>query len=114
MITGYIYAITAGNYVKIGWSADPEKRLVQLQHASPLKCVLAALMEGDKADEAEIHRSLSEHRCRGEWYFASPAVEAFVRAMPLRYREPKRYTSGNAIPRQDRSARFFPAGLAVQ
>ena len=69
----YIYSITNGNYYKIGWAKDVEKRLKQLQTGNPLplkihkkiecSCVAQAMMR-----ERQIHKSARKHRILGEWF----------------------------------------------
>lgn len=71
---GYIYVIGAAENkppYKIGYSADPKRRLRDLQTASPVKLKLyyiAHLRKKTKKSEKLIHKQLGEFRIRGEWF----------------------------------------------
>jgi hypothetical protein len=70
----YIYVIAADSAgpVKLGISFDPDRRLRELQTASPVTLnihhrepVNASLV---KTLEKILHRDLAHHRRRGEWF----------------------------------------------
>lgn len=62
--------------VKIGFSAEPNKRLKQLQtgHSSPLVLFHKEEVpfENVRALEKLIHKELKHHKARGEWFQISP------------------------------------------
>jgi hypothetical protein len=71
MIAGQIHGKEL--QVKIGKSADPVKRLKELQCGSPVSLRIIACVECDsrsKASTAErqCHIRLSDHRMHGEWF----------------------------------------------
>lgn len=77
--TKFIYVICEGKdaeSVKIGFSVNPEKRVRQLQtgHASPLVVFYKEEIEASKVRALEkiVHRLLSHHRQRGEWFSLAP------------------------------------------
>lgn len=79
---GYVYAITDGEAVKIGWSArhpaSPGGRLTQLQTAHAKELHLVGAVLAPQQHEAELHAKFSEHRLRGEWFrYVSEIVEHF-------------------------------------
>lgn len=69
-MTGFVYFIQArgGGPIKIGYSANPEKRLAALQTASPYDLAILAIRPGSRDDEAALHDRLSAHRLRGDWF----------------------------------------------
>ncbi len=65
--------------VKIGTSRDPEKRLLQLQTASPGKLTILGTVPGNKYREAELHNRFADRHVRGEWYsVTTEEVKAIV------------------------------------
>jgi len=81
-MTGYIYAIAIGSAVKIGWSADPAKRLSKLQSDNPERCELLGVMAGSQDEERQVHRLLSQWKLSGEWFrrYVEP-VDAFISSL---------------------------------
>ena len=53
---------------KIGFSADPQKRLRQLQTASADMLTLFDSMKGDRALERAFHDHFAARRLSGEWF----------------------------------------------
>lgn len=81
---GYVYAITDGDAIKIGWTrrppAGPGGRLVQLQTAHPRKLRLLGVVAGALAAEANLHRRFAAYRLHGEWFrYVPDIVEYFER-----------------------------------
>lgn len=77
-----IYFIQAGDGgpIKIGFSADPEKRLVKVQSDNAAECQLLGILPGGEAEELALHARLAGARIRGEWFAATPEVLAEVPA----------------------------------
>lgn len=79
---GYIYAIRRRDLheIKIGFAADPLVRLAVLQtaHARPLEIAFLFATRSAAADEAKIHRRFAGYRLLGEWFVASPEIEAWI------------------------------------
>lgn len=75
-----IYFATAREIglVKIGYAADPERRLKVLQTGCPSKMTIEATIEGDQKFEAELHRLFAPHRKTGEWFDLAPAIEMAI------------------------------------
>lgn len=65
---GFIYFVTDGTAIKIGFTKDVVKRIGQLQvpHASPLKCLgsISALRYHEKM----LHGRFRHLRIKGEWF----------------------------------------------
>lgn len=67
-----VYVIPAGQFVKIGVSADIEKRLNDLRAANPLihrPAFLSGPLLNAYDVEAEAHLALDGYRVDGEWFY---------------------------------------------
>jgi hypothetical protein len=70
----FLYAIqdTQSGYIKIGYSADPDNRIRELQtgNSGALQLVHRARIREDRARivEQQLHRDLNHLRVRGEWF----------------------------------------------
>jgi hypothetical protein len=69
---GYVYFITDGELVKIGYSEQLPRRLAGLQTANPRQLRLVKAIPGTVEDEALLHDRHQPHHVRGEWYRAEP------------------------------------------
>jgi hypothetical protein len=68
---GVVYYLRSGAYIKIGWSADLEKRM----RAYTPDSILLAVEPGDRMLETRRHRMFAAHRTHGrEWYAMVPAL----------------------------------------
>ncbi len=79
---GYVYVIgvTSGKAVKIGWTTDLYKRIRVNQVGSYEKLSYLAVMRGSQKAEARIHRRLSRHRIRGEWFLPHQDVLDLIKS----------------------------------
>ena len=73
-----IYFIRDGNYIKIGISVDPWKRLASFQTSHHNELELLAVMPGSEDLEAGLHRSFARFSKRGEWFEQNPQLLAFI------------------------------------
>lgn len=76
---GYVYFISPSSnsdFIKVGYSSDPIKRLHQLQTANSSKLRIIHLIECElftpKAVEARVHHILFGDRIKGEWFRPAP------------------------------------------
>lgn len=74
----YVYAIkeeSTGN-IKIGISANPSRRLEQLQTGNSSSLTLVAVKEAVNgyADEAQLHLTNSAYHVRGEWFSGQASI----------------------------------------
>lgn len=79
-----LYVMTAGDFIKVGITNDPIKRLYDLQIANPLVVELQKAYlppEDIQALRIEMiaHRALQEFHVRGEW-FAIEGLRLFTEA----------------------------------
>lgn len=72
---GHVYLLRAGDYYKIGQSADLEKRVKSINVALPDKATLEHAISTDDPPgiEAYWHRRFADRRMNGEWFKLSKA-----------------------------------------
>ena len=81
----YLYAITDGEFIKLGYSSSISGRLKAMQtgHPKPLKCLWRYYVGKTEAVarrlERKLHKYCSKQRVRGEWFSMACAarVEEF-------------------------------------
>ena len=73
----YVYFILDSNLVKVGFSADPEGRLLHIQTSRP-RAKLLGYIKGGTELEKEIHRKLKEYKYGREWFFYEPKVQNII------------------------------------
>lgn len=71
--THYLYLISDGEYVKIGYSTNPKSRLNDMQVGRAEKLKLVASVECEnrqkaKKEERLAHQACKDLRIRGEWF----------------------------------------------
>jgi len=74
----FIEAVDTG-FIKIGRSANPEQRLVQLSTGSPNQLVILGKISGGSALEAELHKRFDAQRTKGEWFKISNELRDFIK-----------------------------------
>jgi hypothetical protein len=75
-----IYFIRSGTEgsIKVGKTADVQKRLASLQCGHPQKLFLLKSVPGYTEMEAKIHKDLKRWHSRGEWYHPTPEVLRYI------------------------------------
>lgn len=83
-----VYFIKCGDYVKIGRSSNPERRLksLQVKGNSTIKpddidlatAEILGHVPGGSTVETALHRHLKEHNVKGEWFSFSPEVQSII------------------------------------
>jgi Meiotically up-regulated gene 113 len=77
--TGLIYFIaTSAGHIKIGYSANPDRRLKSLQTASSVPLRLIGTLPGTLKDEEALHARFAKYRVRGEWFTLTGALRSFI------------------------------------
>jgi hypothetical protein len=71
---GYVYCITDGTAVKIGYSLKPEARVGELQTGNPRRLRLLATVEGTPTDERNLHVKYLHLNILQEWFRPTKAV----------------------------------------
>ena len=83
MTAGFVYAIgDETGRVKIGWSADPLRRLTKIGSDCSSVVTLMGLVSATQAQETEIQRMLKPWKVNREWFRLEGPVEAFVDMLP--------------------------------
>lgn len=77
---GYVYFI--GNlthqYVKIGYSLNPKKRLTGIQTGCPFPVTILATMPGSKRIETHLHDKFRKWRTVGEWFYITRPIADYM------------------------------------
>lgn len=82
-MTGFVYFLRCGDFVKIGFSANPKRRLRYLQTAMPFNFELLGAHPGTKWHEQQLHKIFASLRHRHEWFCADQAIlEIAVKGLP--------------------------------
>lgn len=75
---GYIYFITDDVAVKIGYSVDVPRRLIELQQPHYLTLRVIAQFVGTPADESALHERFKDLVIQREWFKMSPRIEEMI------------------------------------
>lgn len=87
----HLYFISNGiGHVKIGRSAKPEKRLAELQTASPTKLELLFVGKNKGLLEKKMHEAFAELALHGEWYQLTERIEDFIAFAKSHVREERK------------------------
>lgn len=72
-----VYVVRGGDAVKIGRSADPTQRVIEMQTGSPVELEMIWRIRCGSAGRVErtLHERYRPHRRRGEWFDAEPVLE---------------------------------------
>ncbi len=93
-----VYLIRCGEDgpVKIGFAADPEERLRDLQCAHHETLHLIRTWDGNRTEEAKLHRHFSRLRIRNEWFrFDEAMLSIEIGAEDLEsQKRPRKYDAG--------------------
>ena len=80
-MSGYIYAMQAGSFIKFGWAKDVEARRLQLQTGNPHKIEVVAAVAWPRKFERAIHAKLHPFNTCGEWFDLCDESSEVVRMM---------------------------------
>lgn len=86
---GYIYIIQTGDFIKIGKSIDPNRRLNEISPNSPYDCRIIEVYPSYFMSRAEkaLHRKFAKFRQKGEWFQFSPEIQTWIETDAERYIE---------------------------
>lgn len=79
---GFVYAVSCGDLVKIGFSRKPSLRLVKIKTDAGGPCALLGLVAATMAQEKELHGLLAPQRAFGEWFRKEGPVIHFLSILP--------------------------------
>ena len=83
-----IYFIQHENYVKIGYTLEPKRRVIEIQVSMPTELKVLLIIEGNKKLEKELHSLFVSLKTRGEWFLLDGVIEEYIelnREIDLRY-----------------------------
>jgi hypothetical protein len=63
-----VYFIACADFIKIGVSDNPRRRIAHLQSSSPFDLELLGDVPGDAEEEIRIQGKFAKHHVRGEWF----------------------------------------------
>ena len=63
-----IYLMSCKEFVKIGYSKNPEKRLNGVQTGNPHEVTLDVVFDGGAGTEREVQKHFSRYHYRNEWF----------------------------------------------
>lgn len=72
---GVVYFAVSGDAIKVGYTTDVAKRIADLRTGSAKNIEMLDYVRAGRDVEIEIHRLLSDHRLRGEWFKYDEAEE---------------------------------------
>jgi hypothetical protein len=80
-MTGFVYFLRCGDFVKIGFSKFPNIRINHLRTATPYQVELLGKLEGTQAHERALHRYFADvrHTKRHEWFRLTDGIMAVAR-----------------------------------
>ncbi len=79
-----LYFIRSGDYVKVGTSRFPSKRLEQLQTGNPEDTYIIAEFPEQAFKEFPLHKYLSHLHIRGEWYRYTSEIDEIISTLTQR------------------------------
>jgi hypothetical protein len=78
---GFVYFLRCAEWLKIGYSNSPSRRMREIVTRSPYAVTSMAAVRGSRHDEKLIHQALANHRINGEWFsYSAPAAEIMIRS----------------------------------
>lgn len=73
-MSGFVYFVSSGLAVKIGYSVDPTQRFAALQTSHPAKLTLLGRIPGTRELERDLDDRFAKYRRVGEWFTADDAL----------------------------------------
>lgn len=85
-VSGFVYYVRSGGFIKIGWTSDLTKRM----KGYPPDSILLAVEPGPRQLETRRHKQFSHHRTHGrEWYTMAPTLMHHVETVKSEHGEPE-------------------------
>lgn len=100
-VLGQVYFITDGEFIKIGFSTNPEDRLrsIQTGYSRPLS-LLGVIHHQTQHDERIYHVAFKESRVRGEWFRFDEKIVNHLRKIEARQNTPREVAARARARRQ--------------
>lgn len=81
----YIYAISNGTDIKVGYSANVKRRLKQLNTGSAVNLYILCTFTGGRELESQIHNRFKGCRINREWFRAENELLDYLNSMSEDY-----------------------------
>ena len=77
----YIYFAKIKNkeIIKIGYSINPKKRIIDMNTAMPLDIEILAVIKGSRKTEKWLHKLLQKYNIKGEWFEYNDSVKQIIK-----------------------------------
>lgn len=75
----YLIVNRKEKFCKIGYSNNPEARLMQIQTGNPYPLELVKVIEGDISKEKEIHLKFKHLALQGEWFNYTKEIKDYFK-----------------------------------
>lgn len=99
--SGWIYAVRSGEFLKVGKTTDPRRRLLREANTwcpGGLDEIIAKPFWNITKLEYSLHTSLAEHWYRGEWHkFTDPYWQKFFLDAFRQFRDGEEFRDRNSI-----------------
>ncbi len=79
-VSGWVYFVRAGRYVKIGYAKDVEGRIRSLATGNPHELELVLKVPGSYSLEKDFHAEFAGQRIRAEWFAYDGDLRAYLEA----------------------------------
>lgn len=76
---GYVYFVTDGEAIKIGWTKHMVQRLSALQHPLRQELTVLGTMAAERHQETLMHHRFHHLRIRGEWFKMDPSITDYIK-----------------------------------
>lgn len=76
-----VYFVKAGEYIKIGYTSNIQKRLDSLQTGSPVKIECLCLINGDRRTESNLHKKFAKYRVLREWFEMADELLKYIQTL---------------------------------
>ncbi len=74
----FVYFLRCGDWVKIGFSTDPTRRVREITTKVPYEITTLLTVPGTMQDEKRLHRALERFRINGEWFAYRSEIAALM------------------------------------
>lgn len=80
----FVYFVTDGEFIKIGYSINWPVRIAQIQAYNPRELTVLAVFRGTMAYEWGLHQRFAQHRIRSgnEWFRDCQEIRDFIANAP--------------------------------
>jgi hypothetical protein len=103
----WVYFIYSGGLMKIGYTTDIHRRLIEIKATSGHPVELIAIVPGGQKFETTLHRMFKSRKTRGEWFRPSPEIRRFLACLDasvtLTMDDAVRISAGSCVARLEQA-----------